>query len=155
MNKSTPFTPPRFSKVDELSSAEAIQKLRPATAGLIFLLGLHLSGYAFGGVKALVDWARERPVDVTLLEIGFVVPHAFVMAFMLRSMLQIRRLRNLYVGRIAAAVACVPVVTPAAWLGIPFGIWLSAILWRQDVAAAFQAAAKTASAPRLSPEPAK
>ena len=39
----------------------------------------------------------------------------------------------------AAVVACVPFLSPWIFLGIPFGIWALAILWRRDVRAAFDA----------------
>ncbi|MEZ6101572.1 MAG: hypothetical protein R3E01_21775 [Pirellulaceae bacterium] len=82
-------------------------------------------------------------MDVTLFGVCFAVGHFFAMIFMIRSMRRIRRLEGLRSGRVAAGLACVPFVSPLIWIGIPLGIWLSFVLSKQDVAAAFHSEKKT------------
>jgi hypothetical protein len=44
------------------------------------------------------------------------------------------------VSMTAAILACIPMISPMIWIGIPFGIWALIVLRRKDVRAAFAAA---------------
>jgi hypothetical protein len=37
----------------------------------------------------------------------------------------------------AAVLACVPMISPMIWIGIPFGVWAVIVLRRPSVRAAF------------------
>ena len=104
------------------------------------MLSVQSVGYAIAGIVALAMLALGETVDATLFGICFAVVHFFTMIFMIQSMRNVRRLHGLHNGRIAAGLACVPFISPAIWIGIPLGIWLSVVLFKKDVAAAFHAA---------------
>ncbi|WDQ14942.1 hypothetical protein [Rhodopirellula sp. P2] len=101
------------------------------------MLSVQSFGYAIAGIVALAMLALGETVDATLFGICFAVVHFFAMIFMIQSMRHVRRLQGLRNGRIAAGLACIPFISPAIWIGIPLGIWLSVILFKDDVAAAF------------------
>jgi len=46
---------------------------------------------------------------------------------------QMRRLRRYRFCCLAAALACVPLISPMIWMGIPFGIWALIVLRRPSV----------------------
>lgn len=104
------------------------------------MLSVQSFGYALAAAIALGAMALRMPVDATFFGVCFAVMHFSLMIFMIRSMRRVRRLQGLRNGRIAAGLACIPFVSPAIWIGIPFGIWLSVVLSKQDVAAVFQSA---------------
>ncbi|ELP33243.1 hypothetical protein RBSWK_02810 [Rhodopirellula baltica SWK14] len=86
---------------------------------------------------AVAMLALGETVGATTFGICVAVAHFFAMIFMIRSMRRVRRLQDLRNGRIAAVLACIPFVSPAIWIGIPLGIWLSVVLFKKDVAEAF------------------
>ena len=137
MNKSNPYASPQSSHVDVPLEAAAIRKIRPPTTGLMVMLVIQSVGYVFAGVIALGEWVLGEPVGATIIGACLAVLHFFAMAFMIRAMCRIRRLQDLRNGRFAAVLACVPFITPAIWIGIPLGVWLSIILSNDDVAEAF------------------
>ena len=132
-----PYNPPQTFDAVESRDATAIRRIRLPTTGLIFMLSVQSFGYAIAGLVALAMLALGETVDATLFGICFAVVHFFAMIFMIQSMRHVRRLRGLRNGRIAAGLACVPFISPAIWIGIPLGIWLSLVLFKKDVAAAF------------------
>ncbi|GAA5504578.1 hypothetical protein Rcae01_00017 [Novipirellula caenicola] len=136
-----PYHPPQATDAVESLEAIAIRRIRPSTTGLILMLSVQSFGYAVAGVVALAMLVLGETVDATLLGVSFAVVHFFVMIFMIRSMLNVRRLRGLRNGRLAAGLACIPFVSPAIWIGIPLGVWLALVLFKQDVAAAFESRA--------------
>jgi hypothetical protein len=132
-----PYNPPQTFDAVESRDATAIRRIRPPTTGLIFMLSVQSFGYAIAGIVALAMLALGETVDATLFGICFAVVHFFAMIFMIQSMRHVRRLQGLHNGRIAAGLACVPFISPAIWIGISLGIWLSVVLFKNDVAAAF------------------
>jgi len=116
------------------------------------MLSIQSIGYAVAGVMALGALVLGRPVDASLFGVCFAVVHFFAMIFMIRSMRRVRRLQCLRDGRVAAGLACIPFVSPAIWIGIPLGVWLSVILSKHDVASAFNTANRNDGEPSVATE---
>ncbi|MDX1927468.1 MAG: hypothetical protein SFV81_13180 [Pirellulaceae bacterium] len=116
------------------------------------MLSVQSLGYALAGVAVLVMLTVGMTINATFLGIAFAVFHFFAMIFMIQSMRNVRCLRGLRNGRIAAGLACVPFVSPAIWIGIPLGVWLVVVLLDRDVAAAFQSASDEDGEPSDAPE---
>lgn len=51
---------------------------------------------------------------------------------------QARRLRSLTGSRVAAALACIPLLTPLFVGGLPFGLWLLLELFKRETVAEFR-----------------
>ncbi|MEM1224912.1 MAG: hypothetical protein AAGJ40_04415 [Planctomycetota bacterium] len=116
------------------------------------MLSVQSFGYAIAGIVALAMLALGETVDATLFGIGFAIVHFFAMIFMIQSMRHVRRLKGLRNGRIAAGLACVPFISPAIWIGIPLGIWLSVVLFDRDVTTAFREANSNDGEPSVATE---
>ena len=152
MIESNPYAPPQDDNPVRSPEANAIRSIRPSTTGLILMLSVQSFGYAIAGVVASAMLAFGKTVDATFSGICFAVVHFSAMIFMIRSMRNVRRLHGLRNGRIAAGLACIPFVSPAIWIGIPLGIWLSVVLSKKDVAAAFDTAKMKDGEPSDAPE---
>ena len=144
MTDANPYRPPSTTPDAASESDDTARRLRGPTTGLILLLGMQIVGYAIAGIVAIVTLVLGSRLGASLMEIGLYAIHFFVMLFMLRSITRIRRLASLRHGRIAAGLACIPVVSPWIWLGIPLGLWLSVLLSRPATAEAFRSASKPA-----------
>ena len=72
------------------------------------------------------------PPSLFVLFVG--VPGSILLMIAARRM---RRLRSLRFCRIAAAVACVPYVSPIICVTIPFGLWGVIVLFLPSVAKEF------------------
>lgn len=116
-----------------------VRRIKGPSTGLILLLAIQIVGYIAAGLIAIATLAIGSPVGASPIEMCLAAAHFLMMLFMLRAMLQIRRLEELRNGRIAAGIACIPVLSPWIWIGIPFGLWLSVVLARSETAEAFEA----------------
>jgi drug/metabolite transporter (DMT)-like permease len=85
----------------------------------------------FERVRRFASW-RDFVAVIIVSVIGFVSS-----AFIFYAARQMRRLRALPVCRAAAIFACIPLLTPLGWLGIPFGIWASIVLFQKSTAEEF------------------
>jgi uncharacterized membrane protein YhaH (DUF805 family) len=150
--ESNPYAPPQIAEAVKSPEEIAIRRIRPSTTGLILMLSVQSFGYAIAGVVAVAMLALGETVGATTFGICFAVAHFFAMIFMIRSMRRVRRLQDLRNGRIAAVLACIPFVSPAIWIGIPLGIWLSVVLFKKDVATAFDTAMLKTGEPSDAPE---
>ena len=132
-----PYQAPTLETPTADSRTQAAHKIKGPSTGLILLLSLQILGYVIGAFVTVAGIFFGLPSDTSLIEIGLALAHFAVMLFMLWALLQIRQLRHLRAGRIAAGLACIPMVAPWIWVGIPFGIWLSIFLARPSTVEAF------------------
>ncbi|WP_168567300.1 hypothetical protein [Crateriforma spongiae] len=132
-----PYQPPTIPNGVASHREEVARKLLAPTTGLALMLWLQLAGYVIAGTVAIATFAIGSSVGASPIEILLAFIHFFVMLYMVRSIGRVRRLSSLRDGRISAGLACIPIVTPWIWLGIPLGIWLSSILWRRSTVSAF------------------
>lgn len=152
MIESNPYAPPQTGEAVNSPEENAIRGIRSSTTELILMLSVQLFGYAIAGVVAVAMLGLGETVRATTFGICFAVAHFFAMIFMIRSMRRVRRLQELRNGRIAAVMACIPFVSPAIWICIPLGIWLSVVLFNKEVAAAFDTAMLKTGEPTDAPE---
>ncbi|MEM8670397.1 MAG: hypothetical protein AAGG48_22925 [Planctomycetota bacterium] len=135
--ESNPYQPP-IEQSSLCDSREAtIRRIRGPSTGIILLLIIQIVGYCIAGLILSIELLTRNMSPASPLEIVLAVGHVAITAFMLRAMVSIRRLRHLRSGRVAAGLACIPMVSPLFWVGIPFGIWLSVVLASSETASEF------------------
>lgn len=98
--------------------------------------------------KQLIALTGLWLILVEMLRVSPVPPSTYLKRFWLLSSTpscililigawRMRDLRWLRVSQAAALIACIPYATPFVWIGVPFGIWATFVLFRKDVAAEF------------------
>lgn len=132
-----PYQPPAHEGLTADTRSATVRRIKGPSTGLILLLAIQIVGNIVAGLIATATLAIGSPVGASPIELCLAAAHFLTMMFMLRSLLQIRRLQQLRNGRIAAGLACVPFLSPWIWIGIPFGVWLSIVLAKPETAEAF------------------
>jgi hypothetical protein len=127
----------------------ALRKVRGPSMGLLVLA---ISWALLGGVGMLVmlatmvlvlqiDWSDKSrlPGDgPTLMECATLVLSGAAAGFIAYGAWSMRRGRRYRISVAAAILACIPVISPWMYVGIPFGIWALLVLRKPDVRAAFK-----------------
>jgi hypothetical protein len=143
-----PYASPGETSSHRIQTPQAILSLRAPALGLLLLAALWGGSMAIGfGIRAAdlaanawhgemrqshIRWENEQwPKNLAALlflgSSGFIGYGAVCMRYGVKFR----------VAQIAAMIACVPFLSPAIWLGIPFGIWALIVLQRKDVRRAF------------------
>src|SRR5689334_21475660 len=103
--------------------------LRGPSLGLLVLSGLQflpLVAAPFSVIAVVMDHPRgvlspQQLEQLTIAVVQFLSGVSSIYIFY--GALQMRQTKNLKTCRRAAAIACIPVLSPTIVLGIPFGIW--------------------------------
>ncbi|WP_425618613.1 hypothetical protein NA78x_002322 [Anatilimnocola sp. NA78] len=124
-----------------------VQRLRGPTLGLMLLAGMQaIPGLLFaislvlGVTAALLGFVELGAVlrePVSSIMLSLLAP---VQCLIFLAALRMRQLRHLRFCRTMAIVACIPILSPVMYFGIPFGIWATVLLFRADTAAEFDRA---------------
>ena len=133
-----PYASPQVGIATEQDPRQKIlNQLRGPSLGLILLSILFIIISLVGALGTAVEWIvngqRFRVGWEEILQGILLLPGAYI-AYGAWCM---RRTVNYRVALLAAIMACIPVVSPWIFLGIPFGIWALVVLCRRDVRAAF------------------
>lgn len=119
-------------------SALAQQRLgRPATA-LIIMASIHSVLVAIQLVSMVVA-GEGRVVIVNLLPFILACLQLTALITIAIGAAKMAFLESFIMGRVAAVLACIPVISPFLILGIPFGIWASRLLAEPEIQSAFVA----------------
>ncbi|MGI8979382.1 MAG: hypothetical protein ACR2FY_09160 [Pirellulaceae bacterium] len=105
------------------------------SSALVFLFGCWL-------LPRFIYEMAQPNADISeaiLLPMFFASVPMFIGAWNMRCGTRYRR------AYAAAVLACIPMITPAGWCGIPLGIWTLIVLHRKDVKAVFAARAASTS----------
>jgi hypothetical protein len=138
-----PYASPQVADAPELPARElAIRQLRGPSLGLLILAGLHLVSGTLNLISLpLMLLLSPGPSDrVNLLDLApmaiatLIAPLQYFVFLGARRM---RQRRELKFCRIMAVVSSIPFLSPYIFLGIPFGIWATVVLFREDVASQF------------------
>lgn len=135
--KSNPYNPPADLGSPKDAHSLTVRRIKIPTTALIALISIQVIGYFVAGLIGTIAAFKGARFSFSILELLISAFHLLLMLFMLRAMLQIRRLQGLRNGRIAAGLACIPVLSPWIWIGIPFGFWLTVVLAKSETANAF------------------
>lgn len=90
-----------------------------------------------GSLTLLLDVViacNSRPGDFVALMGWIILAH--IVTFV--GAIEMLRLRSYAVARTAMVLACIPVLSPLAFIGIPFGIWGAVVLWKPHITAEFE-----------------
>jgi hypothetical protein len=115
--------------------------LRVPAVVLIVLTTVQMLGLSIFAVRVLLFLSR-KPLTLSKLFLQnpeFTTPCLSIACclFICVGAAKMWELRFLWLCRVTALVACIPMVTPFIWIGVPFGIWSAILLFRKDVAAKF------------------
>ena len=121
-----------------------IQRLRLPIIGLIVAAIIHIVAmvgevpivfvYLYEEVRRHGGHAPFGTLGVTMIAFLVGCLPACIQLISARSAFQAK---SLWLCRAAALTACIPFLTPAIFLGIPFGIWAAIVLFMPSTAAAF------------------
>lgn len=141
-----PYESPAAAALPEQDAKRiALDRLRAPSFGLLLLAGFWGIGGAVSTLFVIMlyamshfhDLAAAMLADISRLDflrLLCTLPSCFV-AYGAWCM---RKGRNYWIAVTASIVACIPMLSPCIWIGIPFGIWALVVLRRPDVGAAFQ-----------------
>lgn len=135
-----PYSPPQ--QVDnELHGGDPIglakrRLARPATA-LIIMASIESVMVAIQLVSRLI-FLWTTPLDsIAWTKLTFETILFVAMITIAVGAAKMGFLESLVMARVAGILACIPIITPFLWLGIPFGIWSLWLLGRPEIQAAF------------------
>ena len=83
-----------------------------------------------------VSWIAGAPrSDLLMLAVIWIGAASSVIVLI--ASLRMRGLKNYRVARFGAILACIPILSPSIYFGIPFGLWALFVLRKPDVRALF------------------
>jgi hypothetical protein len=119
----------------------AINWIRFPASALMVLAGTQMLVISVFVVRVLLWISRKHQVTISKLleqsELTIPLLSFGCCLFICIGATRMWELRSLWFCRMVAIAACIPVVTPLVWIGVPFGIWAAVLLFRKDVAAKF------------------
>lgn len=137
-----PYQSPTAEASDPPLPESPLRKLRGPTMGLLvlscmmffgclincaFFLPAYIVGVGVGGVNGGV-----REVEAFLC-FALLFPNAAIFY----GSYQARRGRAYRWALAAAILSCIPFLSPLFYFGIPLGVWMLLVLWRNDIRACF------------------
>ena len=130
--------PPSFDPLDPLRGPSLGLLL---SSGLVAVPGLfYLPVLGFQTI-----WALAFPGRGSVPEGAFLIPMFIASYPILIGAWNMRSGTRYRWAYLAAVLACIPMLTPAFYCGIPLGIWSLIVLYRRDVKAVFAARAAPTS----------
>lgn len=134
-----PYAPPSTSSEpihNDPTKAIRDRVSRPATA-LIIMSSIHSTFVAIYLVSALFFIASRGTMANGFFEVAISVVQFVVLLCIAIGAAKLGFLESYRFARLAAVLACIPIVTPFLILGIPFGIWALRLLADPCVRSAF------------------
>ena len=118
-------------------SALAKQRLgRPATA-LIIMASIHSVLVAIQLVSVIVVSLRGGVLAIDIAMIALASVQLTALITIAIGAAKMAFLESFIMGRVAAALACIPIISPFLIVGIPFGIWAWVLLAEPAIQSAF------------------
>lgn len=135
--------PPELEQSQNLARQRAEKLLNPPSIGLMLTATIHLLllALALANRQALMNAIElltgELPLrsqaDIfRMLLVGSAVSVAVIV-----TGFRMRQLQSLRDSRVVAILCCVPMFSPLMFVGIPFGLWVLAVLSLRSVAREF------------------
>jgi hypothetical protein len=137
-----PYASPQVTDTPENPARElAIRQLRGPSLGLLTLAGLHLVSGTLNLISLpfflLETGSSNRVSGPDMIPLVLAIAVAPLQYFVFLGARRMRQLRELKFCRSMAVVSSIPFLSPYVFLGIPFGIWATVVLFREDVASQF------------------
>lgn len=108
--------------------------LRGPSMGLLVLAGMQSFNAVLSLPVVIIEYfAGGQPLQMALVTL---VSLPSIVIFI--GALRMRQMRSLRFCRVAAIMACIPIITPTVVVGIPLGIWATLVLFKPNTAAAFE-----------------
>lgn len=113
----------------------AINWIRFPASVLMVLAGIQMLVVSVFVVRVLLWISRKHQVTISKLlehtELTIPLLSFVCCLFIFIGALRMWEQRSLWFCRVIAIAACIPVVTPFVWIGVPFGLWAAALLFRK------------------------
>ncbi|WP_039963023.1 hypothetical protein [Rhodopirellula europaea] len=132
-----PYRPPQSDASFDLSH-QAVRKRvsRPATA-LLIMASIHAVLVTIHLVSAGFVYYQQLGSGISLIATGTAAAQLVSMIVISIGAAKLGFLESYRMARIGSILACVPLLTPFVWLGIPFGIWALRLLRDPEIRGAF------------------
>jgi hypothetical protein len=134
-----PFAPPTTTDTMSLTPlADAKRRLaKPATA-LIIMSSIHAVLLSIPLVSMVLQFVFRGFTSEPLAPQAVIGFQFLLLIFISIAAAKMGFLESYKLGQIGALLACIPLVTPFLFLGIPFGIWAYVLLRKPEIKAAFE-----------------
>ncbi|MEO9591282.1 hypothetical protein [Rhodopirellula bahusiensis] len=132
-----PYRPPQSDASLDLRH-QAVRKRvsRPATA-LLIMSSIHAVLVTIHLVSAGFVYYQQLGSGISLIATGTAAAQLVSMIVISIGAAKLGFLESYRMARIGSILACIPLLTPFVWLGIPFGIWALRLLRDPEIRKAF------------------